>query len=84
MSMSAIIRRLLVRRKVLVHTATGDIVLPVYRGDIVRVPWLAPWSYCPFRLEPDGRVTLRLMWGDTPASGYGKVWDSITWEEMKK
>lgn len=69
------------KRKVLVHCEGIDIILPVYRGDIIRVPWGS--SYCPFRLEPDGTVTLRLMWGDTPASGFGKTWNSITWEKIE-
>ena len=71
-----------VRRKVLVHTPTGDLILPVHRGNIIRVPWMC--GFCPFRLEPDGAVTLRLMWGREPASGYGRIWESITWEELKK
>ena len=67
------------RRRVLVHTSTGDMICKAERGDIIRVPWIV--STCPFHLEPDGSVTLRLMWDDIPASGYGKVWEEITWSE---
>lgn len=70
-------------RRVLVHTATGDIVLRVHPGNIIRVPWLFSWHTCPFHLEPDGSVTLRLVWPEGRAKGYGKVWESITWEPVK-
>ena len=69
-------------RKALVHCSSGDIVLKVSRKGIIKVPWML-CSYCPFRLEPDGKVTLRLMWGTVPSAGYGKVWDGITWEPIK-
>lgn len=69
-------------RNVLVHCENGDVVLKVHRGDIIHVPWML--SYCPFHLEKDGTVTLRLMWGCTKSKGYGKVWSGITWEEIKE
>jgi len=70
------------QRLVLVHCSGGDIVLPVSKNNIIQVPWFL--STCPFKLEPEGKVSLQLMWGkDTPAKGYGKIWDSITWEELK-
>lgn len=77
-------RRIRYPRRVLVHTQTGDLILPVRRGNIILVPWMFHDHYCPFHLEPDGKVTLRLMWGDTPSRGYGRVWDLITWEPLVK
>lgn len=77
------IKKMFSARRVLVHTRTGDIILRVYKGDIIRVPWFG--SYCPYHLEPDGTVTLLLMWDKyTPSAGYGKIWKSITWEEIKE
>lgn len=71
------------RRKVLVHCQDGDIVLPVRLGNIIEVPWIM--TTCPFHLEPDGTVTLRLTYsGGVRAAGYGKVWDLITWEPYKE
>ncbi len=67
-------------RKVLVHCSSGDIILSVDKDNIIQVPWIT--DYCPFHLEENGTVTLRLMWGDVPSRGYGKVWDLITWEPI--
>jgi len=68
-------------RQVLVHTRSGDMICKVERGDIIRVPWCM--STCPFHLEPDGTVTLRLIWGSyLRSAGYGKVWKGITWEAI--
>jgi hypothetical protein len=68
-------------RQVLLHTPTGDMIAKVSRKGIVEVPWIA--STCPFHLEDDGTVTLRLMWSEGPSKGYGKTWDGITWENVK-
>ena len=68
------------KRKVLVHCPSGDIFLTVEKDNIIKVPWIT--SYCPFHLEEDWSVTLRLIWGDVPSRGYGKVWDLITWEQV--
>ena len=72
------------KRKVLVHCPSGDLILEVQKDNIINVPWFVSWNTCPFHLEPDGRVTLRLMWDTIPASGYGKIWKDITWEDIKE
>lgn len=68
-------------RRVMLHCPSGDMISDVSRDGIVQVPWFL--RTCPFRIEDGGAVTLRLMWGNTPAAGYGKVWNLITWEPIE-
>lgn len=75
-------RKLKKQRHVLLHCPSGDIISPVLYDDTVEIPWLL--STCPFHLEPDGTVTLRLVWEDGKAKGYGKVWQGITWENLNE
>ena len=69
-------------RKVLLHTPTGDMIAKVSWRGIVKVPWFL--GTCPFHIEKDGSVTLRLMWGLTPSKGYGQIYSGIRWERIEK
>ncbi len=60
-----------------------EMKLRVYEGNIVQIPWMS--STCPFRLENDGSMTLRLIWdGNIKARGYGKVVNKdFRWREVE-
>lgn len=66
------------KRNVKVNCTNGVIVLEADRNDIIYVPWWAISRGCPFHLESDGTVTLRLE----GAAGYGKTYPGITWTEL--
>ena len=48
---------------------------------MIYVPWMLN-AKVPMYCENDGTVTLRLMWGDVPCSGYGKQYGNTTWEML--
>jgi hypothetical protein len=69
-------------QKVVIHFDDGDWEPTAING-IIKVPWLASWNTVPMKLEDDGTVTLRLMWGNVPCNGYGKQYGNATWEHSK-
>lgn len=65
------------KAKVVIHFEDGDWETTMKKR-MVYVPWFT--NKVPMYCEEDGRVTLRLMWGDVPCQGYGKQYGTTTWE----
>lgn len=72
--------RLPKRHKVIVHFDDGDWETTMI-DRVIYVPWMLG-AKVPMYCENDGTVTLRLMWGDDPCSGYGKQYGNTTWEML--
>ena len=70
--------RLPKRHKVIIHFDDGDWETTMV-DRMIYVPWMLS-AKVPMYCENDGTVTLRLMWGDVPCSGYGKQYGNTTWE----